>query len=122
MSSTIAQIGNCRYLRQLQFIFWRPSIAAGNFEDLPEIISNFNNNDLLCVPSSESPDWGGPSTIMNIGMNNLRYEELKQKLGADAASSIYINFVQAYSLHVARLDPAFLIQLKLKIVQHWPRY
>ena len=82
------------------------SIAAGNFEDLPEILSNFNNNDLLCVrPSSESPDWGGPSAIMNIGMNNLRYEELKQKLGADAASSIYINFVQAYSLHVARLDP-----------------
>ena len=82
------------------------SIAAGNFEDLPEILSKFNNNDLLCVrPSSESPDWGGPSAIMNIGMNNLRYEELKQKLGADAASSIYINFVQAYSLHVARLDP-----------------
>ena len=82
------------------------SIAAGNFEDLPEILSNFKNNDLLCVrPSSESPDWGGPSAIMNIGMNNLRYEELKQKLGADAASSIYINFVQAYSLHVARLDP-----------------
>ena len=82
------------------------SIAAGNFDDLPEILSNFNNNDLLCVrPSSESPDWGGPSAIMNIGMNNLRYEELKQKLGADAASSIYINFVQAYSLHVARLDP-----------------
>ena len=82
------------------------SIAAGNFDDLTEILSNFNNNDLLCVrPSSESPDWGGPSAIMNIGMNNLRYEELKQKLGADAASSIYINFVQAYSLHVARLDP-----------------
>ena len=82
------------------------SIAAGNFDDLTEILSNFNNTDLLCVrPSSESPDWGGPSAIMNIGMNNLRYEELKQKLGADAASSIYINFVQAYSLHVARLDP-----------------
>ena len=82
------------------------SIAAGNFGDLPEILTNFNKNDLLCVrPSSESPDWGGPSAIMNIGMNNLRYKELKQKLGADAASSIYINFVQAYSLHVARLDP-----------------
>ena len=46
------------------------SIAAGNFGDLPEILNNFNKNDLLCVrPSSESPDWGGPSAIMNICMN-----------------------------------------------------
>ena len=88
------------------------SIAAGHFEELLDLLDNFNNDDLLCVrPSSESPDWGGPSAIMNIGMNDLRYEELKQKLGADLASSIYIEFIQAYSLHVARLDPDIFNQV-----------
>lgn len=88
------------------------SIAAGHFEELLDLLDNFNNDDLLCVrPSSESPDWGGPSAIMNIGMNDMRYDELKQKLGADMASSIYIEFIQAYSLHVARLDPDIFNQV-----------
>ena len=72
------------------------SIAAGHFENITDILNNFGTDDLLCVrPSSESSDWGGPSAIMNIGMNNLRYEELKQTVGPDVASSIYINFIQA---------------------------
>ena len=88
------------------------SIAAGHFEELLDLLDNFNNDDLLCVrPSSESPDWGGPSAIMNIGMNDVRYDELKQKLGADMAASIYIEFIQAYSLHVARLDPDIFNQV-----------
>ncbi len=88
------------------------SIAAGHFENITDILNNFGTDDLLCVrPSSESSDWGGPSAIMNIGMNNLRYEELKQTVGPDVASSIYINFIQAYSLHVARLDPDIFNQV-----------
>ena len=88
------------------------SIAAGHYENIKDILNNFGTDDLLCVrPSSESSDWGGPSAIMNIGMNNLRYEELKQKVGPDVASSIYINFIQAYSLHVARLDPDIFNQV-----------
>tara|TARA_X000000950_G_scaffold91734_1_gene115486 strand:- start:4461 stop:7007 length:2547 start_codon:yes stop_codon:yes gene_type:complete len=88
------------------------SIAAGHYENIKDILTNFGTDDLLCVrPSSESSDWGGPSAIMNIGMNNLRYEELKQKVGPDLASSIYINFIQAYSLHVARLDPDIFNQV-----------
>jgi len=89
------------------------SIAAGHFENITDILNNFGTDDLLCVrPSSESSDWGGPSAIMNIGMNNLRYEELKQTVGPDVASSIYINFIQAYSLHVARLDPDIFNQVE----------
>ena len=88
------------------------SIAAGHFENITGILNNFSKDNLLCVrPSSESSDWGGPSAIMNIGMNNLRYEELKQKVGPKVASSVYINFIQAYSLHVARLDPDIFNQV-----------
>ncbi len=61
---------------------------------------------LLCVrPSSEDPDWGGPGAVLNIGMNDARYVDLCERLGKSAAAQIYLRFVQAYAIHVARLDP-----------------
>ena len=88
MSSTIAQIER-RYLRQLQSFSGVHPIAAGNFDDLPEILSNFNNNDLLVCVHHQKVQIGWPSAIMKAGMNNLRYEELKQKLGADSIINLY---------------------------------
>ena len=56
-------------------------------------------------PSSEDPDWGGPSAILNIGINDASYVDLCDTLGQEAATGLYMRFVQAYSIHVARLDP-----------------
>ena len=81
-------------------------IAAGNIPDLEPILSCFDPGTLLCVrPSSEDPDWGGPGAVLNIGMNDARYVELSEIMGADAAAALYLRFVQAYAIHVARLDP-----------------
>ncbi len=80
--------------------------AAGDLPDIRAILSEFSEDALLCVrPSSEVPDWGGPSAILNIGMNDARYVSLSESLGAAAASSLYLRFVQSYAVHVARLDP-----------------
>ena len=82
------------------------SIAAGHKPDLDAILNQFSPDDILCVrPSSESADWGGPSAILNIGMNDARYVELSDKLGQEAAVDLYLRFVQSYSINVARLDP-----------------
>jgi pyruvate,orthophosphate dikinase len=82
------------------------SIAAGELPDLGAILGHFDPDDLLCVrPSSESPDWGGPSAILNIGMNSDRFSELSKELGATAAAELYLRFIQSYSVNVARLDP-----------------
>ncbi|MBO6774946.1 MAG: pyruvate, phosphate dikinase [Marinibacterium sp.] len=81
-------------------------IAGGELPDITAILAQFDPSDILCVrPSSEDPDWGGPGAILNIGMNADRQAELSGVLGAGAAATLYLRFVQAYSIHVARLDP-----------------
>ena len=81
-------------------------IAAGEAPDMAEILNTFADEDLLCVrPSSESPDWGGPGAVLNIGMNDEAFHRLSETLGEGPSAKIYFRFVQGYSVHVARLDP-----------------
>ena len=81
-------------------------IAQGQLPDIDAILEQFPDDALLCVrPSSEDPDWGGPGAVLNIGMNDMRYEALCGALGVDAASTLYTRFVQSYAVHIARLDP-----------------
>lgn len=88
-------------------------IAANEVSSIIEILNNFEADDLLCVrPSSESPDWGGPGAVLNIGMNDHRFAQLSKLLGAKAAAKIYLRFVQGYSVHVARLDPEMFDHIK----------
>ena len=50
-------------------------IAIGQMPDMAALISPFGVNPLLSVrPSSQDPDWGGPSAILNVGMNDVRYD------------------------------------------------
>ena len=81
-------------------------IAKGHLPDIDAILRQFPQDALLCVrPSSEDPDWGGPSAILNIGMNDARYEVQCGTLGTDAAAALFTRFVQSYAIHVDRLDP-----------------
>ncbi|MGH1577438.1 putative PEP-binding protein [Planktotalea sp.] len=82
------------------------NIARGEMPDLGMLLSPFDAGELLCVrPSSEDPDWGGPGAILNIGMNDARYVDLSERLGEEAAASLYARFVHSYAVLVARLDP-----------------
>lgn len=81
-------------------------IANGYLPDITAILEQFDPGIVLCVrPSSEDPDWGGPGAVLNIGMNQARHGELCETLGQQAADALYRRFVQAYAIHVARLDP-----------------
>jgi len=81
-------------------------IAEGHLPDIAAIMGEFEPDTVICVrPSSEDPDWGGPGAILNIGMNEARHADLCATLGEDAANALYLRFVQAYAIHVARLDP-----------------
>ncbi|WP_299149173.1 putative PEP-binding protein [uncultured Tateyamaria sp.] len=82
------------------------SIASGHLPDIDAILRQFPQDALLCVrPSSEDPDWGGPSAILNIGMNDTRHAVLCESLGTDPASALFTRFVQSFAVHVDRLDP-----------------
>jgi len=80
--------------------------AIGDLPDMAALLAPFGNAPLLSVrPSSQDPDWGGPSAILNVGMNDARLAELTQRIGPEAATKLYLRFVQSYAIHVARLDP-----------------
>ncbi len=81
-------------------------IARGQSVDMDALMAPFGPQPLLSVrPSSQDPDWGGPSAILNIGMNDARHDAMCEPMGEWAASAMYLRFVQAYAIHVARLDP-----------------
>ncbi len=82
------------------------AIAAGHSFDSKAILSHFGEGCLISVrPSPENPDWGGPATILNVGLNAARHKDLVARHGQQAADAIYLRFVQSYATHVARLDP-----------------
>ncbi|MFN4154681.1 MAG: putative PEP-binding protein [Paracoccaceae bacterium] len=82
------------------------AIAAGTQIDCAAILAHFGAGPLISVrPSPENPDWGGPATVLNIGLNAERHKELAARHGQQAADAIYLRFVQSYATHVARLDP-----------------
>ena len=56
-------------------------------------------------PSAMDPEWGGPGTILNVGLNADCHARLTDRLGPEAADALYRGFVQSYAIHVARLDP-----------------
>jgi len=82
------------------------AIATGHAVNARAILTHFGDQPLISVrPSPENPDWGGPGTLLNIGMNAARHATLKHSHGQLAADALYLRFVQSYSTHVARLDP-----------------
>ncbi len=81
-------------------------IAIGKMPDMDALIAPFGDAPLLSVrPSSQDPDWGGPSAILNIGMNDARHEAMAKDMGEAAATALYLRFVRAFAVHVSRLDP-----------------
>jgi pyruvate,orthophosphate dikinase len=80
--------------------------ANGTGPDLGAILAEFAKDALFSVrPSSQDSDWGGPSAVLNIGMNDARFTELSDEIGTDSAALMYLRFVQSYAVNVARLDP-----------------
>ena len=82
------------------------AIAAGQMPDTGRLAKVFGAAPLLAVRSSPAnPAWGGPGTLLNVGLNAKKHAELAKEHGADLANALYLGFVQSYAIHVARLDP-----------------
>ena len=82
------------------------AIASGQQVDVAAVLGHFGPDALISVrPSPVNPEWGGPSTVLNIGMNAARHAALIETHGKVAADALYLRFVRGYATHVARLDP-----------------
>lgn len=81
------------------------AIAAGKLPDMTSLTGVFGEGKLLSVrSSSEMPDWGGPGTVLNIGMNDEVAAGLAKSHSASAADQLYVNFIKSYAVDVLRLD------------------
>lgn len=81
-------------------------IASGQHFDSAELLSHFGPDPLITVrPSPEMSEWGGPGAVLDIGMNDAQLVRLSEKLGSEAARSLYLRFIHNYAVEVARLDP-----------------
>lgn len=82
------------------------AIAAGQYIDTAILTKLLGQEFLVSVRGSpENPEWGGPGTVLNVGMNATMLARLTETHGAEAAEALYLRFVQNYATHVARLDP-----------------
>lgn len=80
-------------------------IASGKRPDLGALVQHFGSWPVMSTRASPvNADWGGPNTVLNIGMNKTNQAFFASKLGADAAAELYLKFIQAYAIDVARLD------------------
>ena len=81
------------------------AIASGERIDLNGIVANFGLNPIISVRSSPLiGDWGGPSTILNIGMNRAMEQYYAKVLGEKAAKELHLKFIKSYAMEVLRLD------------------
>ncbi len=81
------------------------AVADGKMPDLLSLIGLFPDGTLLSVrSSSETSDWGGPGTILNIGMGDAVADRLSQTHGSDVANAAYTAFIRTYAVEVHRLD------------------
>ena len=81
------------------------AIGDGKLPDLQSLTGLFDPDALLSVrSSSEMPDWGGPGTILNIGMCDRAADRLSESHGTDVANALYVAFIRTYAVEVHRLD------------------
>ena len=66
------------------------AIADGQMVDTAAILALFGTDALVSVrASSENPDWGGPGTLLNIGMTWARHAAFAASHGAEIANTLY---------------------------------
>jgi pyruvate,orthophosphate dikinase len=73
---------------------------------LSAIIGHLGGDTLLAVRASPArAEWGGPASILNIGICDRGLADLAARVGRRAALDLYRRLIQGWSAGVAGLDP-----------------
>ncbi|RJL13361.1 putative PEP-binding protein [Paracoccus siganidrum] len=88
------------------------AIAGGHPVPKEQLRSLFGNGETLVSvrPSAMRPEWGGPGTVLTVGINDESHARLAERIGRAHADAIYLSFVQSYAINIARLDPDMFAQ------------
>ncbi len=79
--------------------------ARGEFPDHWPIAEAISEGMMLSVRASPvDRQWGGPNSILFLGMNAEMRDEMAARGSAEIANGIYFRFIQQYATKVAKLD------------------
>jgi pyruvate,orthophosphate dikinase len=88
--------------------FSSDTVAKFHRSEFPKqwpMASAFEQGRLVSLRASPiERDWGGPETLLNVGMNWDVHKKLCGPLGKAATDALYFRFVQDFATQVARLD------------------
>ena len=80
-------------------------IQAGKRIDAKRILRVFDEQEIFSVRASpEHWDWGGPQTILNVGLNDNKLPEIKKFFGKTDAIKLYLQFIVSFSTDIMGLD------------------
>ncbi len=80
-------------------------IQAGKKIDSKRILEVFGKQEMVSVRASpEHWDWGGPQTILNVGLNGDKFCKLKNVLGEIEAVRLYLRFILSFSIDIMGVD------------------
>ena len=80
------------------------SLASGG--PMPTLPLDFNAGKLFALRASpEDRAWGGPASILDIGLNADMLPRLAARIGEAAALRLMCRFIQNYAIAVAGLEP-----------------
>ena len=70
-------------------------IAQGRAMPVDALRAIFAGSGLVSVrPSAAMPEWGGPGTVLNVGVNADLHARLAGQIGQTNADAVYLSFVQ----------------------------
>ena len=79
--------------------------ARADFPDQWPIVDALQDGKLLSLRGSPiDRSWGGPRSILNVGMTTEKRDEMAANGAADIANAIYFRFIQEFATKVAKLD------------------
>ncbi|MEO0342410.1 MAG: putative PEP-binding protein [Pseudomonadota bacterium] len=80
-------------------------LANDQVSETIDALDPFQTTDLIAVRASPvDRNWGGPESLLNLGMTQKVHAKIIPQLGQVAADAMYFRFVQDFAVQVARLD------------------
>ena len=81
-------------------------IARGNVTAARSIFVRLGGHSVVAVRSSAcDPGLGGPRAVLHVGLTRAWLKSVPEGELRDLATEKFLEYVQFYSVHVARLDP-----------------
>lgn len=80
------------------------AIQAGGALDTGAILAAIGESSPLCLRGSPGKHaWGGPGSMLNVGMTREMAHRLGERIGEEAAAALYAKFIRAFAIYTGAM-------------------